>query len=259
MLFKSFLFVAVLFTFATCALSQDSGSEEELTTDDQSRDLSVFSREEKIYQLTNQIAELREFELAPAFQRYAAEVERDRAFQKSQPWFPSASEKDAAAASTARVDEAKRALEVVVSKETALVKARKPLYGIVSREFMDEQRLSMGSSLREVNRMAKEQVFYGAFFDGGRAESLSELIVMLVMRYVMTYLLCYPFAVGYYAFFVLPTSLYEYSSGTTDVFTAAVAYVLLVALMLTPIACLVGGVWYFRVRHRERWEGIFRR
>ncbi|EPY26304.1 hypothetical protein AGDE_07686 [Angomonas deanei] len=125
----------------------------------------------------------------------------------------------------------------------------KPLYGIVSREFVQEQKRSIKDSIQFAKDVSYDNAFYSSLFNIGDAESITDVIAGFFIQWVFNYILVYPFAVLYYAFWTAPRSVYAYSSGITDIVPGVVAYVVSVAVMCAPLVVLLGGMYLVKRKY----------
>jgi hypothetical protein len=198
-------------------------------------ELDVMNREEKIAVYHGDLERLRRADLEPALTNWMAKRQRYVTAKGNQPWLPSASQKEMLNGIHREMRGAEGALARVQKEETALVARLKPLYGLVSAEFVAEQRHSIASSLKKVNDIAYNQAWYESLFTMGSRESLQDVIVGFFVKWLMSYVIMYPFAVGYYALWVLPWSIWEYASGASDVATGAFMYLMWVGFMMLPV------------------------
>jgi hypothetical protein len=152
-----------------------------------------------------------------------------------------------------------RAVAEVKAEEKALEARIKPLYGIVSAPFYIEQRNTIRSCVAKVQEVAYNQAWYSGLFNAHRAESITDLLLQFLIEWLMGYVLMYPFAVGYYALWAAPWSIYEYSSGVVDVVPAVIVWVLGVGVMLLPLIALFGGGYLIFVKYGEQIAESMRR
>ena len=208
------------------------------------RRLALYSREEKIDYWQGELDHVRRDEVGPALDELARRQAAVNAIRGGSGWFPTAAEKARLSAAEAALRAAQMQLDRAQSREVAVVRQLKPLWGLVSYEFVHEQRSSISGSLKKVNELSYNQAWWSSMFDLGRRESFTDVIVGFFFQWFVSYVLMYPFAVLYYALWVLPWSIWEYSSSATDVVTGAVLFVGWVGVMLLPIAALVVGATY---------------
>ena len=205
-------------------------------------EVSLYSREEKIAYYEVELNQAREQETGPAMQEMLQRQRDVAAVRGNQGWFTNAAEKESLRVAEERLRAAQMQVERAKSREVAVLKKLKPLYGLVSQEFFHEQRDSISGSLKKVNELAYNQAWYSSLFEMGRRESLTDVIVGFFMQWLMSYVIMYPFAVLYYAVWVLPWSIYDYSSTYGDVFTGSLMFAGWLLVMCLPlIALFVGG------------------
>jgi hypothetical protein len=255
LLLVSLLLAAVSWRCMAMAVEEDDGSQEEFTVDDEpadsSRQVANLPREQQIARYEDARDRIRHEEVLPALRTLSHEQSRHAATKGSMPWFPSGEQKRALDASEASVNRARAVVARAQEKEMAVTARLKPLYGIVSYEFMQEQQSSISGSIKKVNQIAYDQAWYQSIWDLGRRESLTDVLVGFLVQWIASYVLMYPFAVGYYAFWALPWSLWEYSSSSADVVTGLVSYAIWLTLMASPLIVLGVGIWYLRTYKAE--------
>eukprot|EP00796_Vickermania_ingenoplastis_P003653 gene3653-2588_t len=105
-----------------------------------------------------------------------------------------------------------------------MVAKLKPLYGVLSLQFAQEQKDQMASSISFVKDSSFQNAMFDSIFNIGSAESFTDVISDFFLQWVVCFILMYPFAVLYYALWSLPWSIYAYSSGFTSLFPAFFAY-----------------------------------
>uniref|UniRef100_A0A7S1QVU5 Uncharacterized protein n=1 Tax=Neobodo designis TaxID=312471 RepID=A0A7S1QVU5_NEODS len=258
-MFRSFCLILLLglvlaHRASAYAVEDDDGSQEEFTIEDPgvaSRAVATLPREQQIARYEDERERIRQEEVLPALRTLSHEQARHAQTKSSMPWFPSAEQKRALQASEGAVNRARAVVARAEEKEMAVTRRLKPLYGIVSYEFMQEQQTSISGSIKTVNQIAYDQAWYQSLWDLGRRDSLTEVLVGFLVQWIASYVLLYPFALAYYAFWALPWSLWEYASSATDVATGLVSYVIWVTLMASPLLVLGGGIWYLRTYKAE--------
>ncbi|AAZ10574.1 hypothetical protein, conserved [Trypanosoma brucei brucei TREU927] len=211
----------------------------------QDKSVSLGSREEQIAFWEGEIEKLRSKSLIEAERRYGNAKHELEEAKKNSGWF-FVSEVDKARIK--RLDEAYRErlaeLSVLNKQEEMLLAKLKPLYGIVSQRFMQEQRDTIAQTLRTLQDMSYDQAWYNSLFNIREAESFTDLIIGFAIEWLSTYIFMYPFASLYYAFWSAPWSIYAYSSGPFDIVVGAFAWVASVTFMLLPYLALIGGGYY---------------
>ena len=253
----SVLLLLGLITVAIAGPGDDGefGSQEEYTVEEEgyasSGPVANIPREQQIAHYEDERERIRAEEVMPALRTLSHEQARHSATKSSMPWFPSSEQKRALQASESAVDRARAVVAKAEEKEMAVTRRLKPLYGIVSYEFMQEQQTSISGSIKKVNQVAYDQAWYQSLWDLGRRDSLTEVLVGFLVQWLATYVLLYPFALAYYAFWALPWSLWEYSSSAADLATGLVSYAIWVVLMASPLIVLGGGIWYLRTYKAE--------
>lgn len=204
---------------------------------------AVTTKEEQLAVIRTKLRELRAGRLQEALsQLHRAETARNEA-KRGAGWIYTSEERARISRLDHEVERGSRALAAVQREELALEKSIKPLYGIVSLEFYNEQRRTIASSIATVQKMSYDNAWYSGLFNAHRAESFSDLILQFFIEWLVGYVVMYPFAVLHYALWVAPWSIYEYSSSTSDVLVGIVAWLCSVGLMMMPLVALGGGMW----------------
>lgn len=139
-------------------------------------------------------------------------------------------------------------VEAVKAREAQMLAKLKPLYGVVSLHFAQEQKRTISESIKTVQSMSYDNAWYSSLFSLGEAESFSDVIVGFLGNWVIGFVILYPFAVLYYALWAAPWSVLAYTSGIADVVPAAVAYVVCVLVMSLPLIIL-GLTGYILLRY----------
>lgn len=206
------------------------------------------SREQQIIAIEDELDEVRRRRGHPAAERVARLAAAAANAKKAGGWFPSAEETSRMHTIDQELGSASRALAAVQADEAALTARLKPLYGIVSSQFVHEQQQTIQQSLAKVNDMAYNQAWWSSLFGSGRREGLGDLIMQFFVQWIASYVVMYPFAWAYYTFWSAPWSIYAYSGGWTDVLTAIAAWVAASLLMALPMVALLGG-GYWMVRN----------
>ena len=232
---------------------------------DASRPLTSYARDVEIVRLEKELQTFRANELQPTAAALMAARAAHQEEAKRGGWFPSNDAKQRIQNLAQKVKDAERALAAAERRDIELLRRLKPLYGIISYQFMQEQKSAFGRSLSVVGDMAYRQTLFDALFDGGHADSLSELLVQLLLRYVMTYMLLYPFAALYFLLWTAPWGIYEYSSGGFfDAVVGVTVWLFATFCVLVPFFFAIYGVAYLakrgveerRTRQRQRAEDV---
>lgn len=206
-------------------------------------------REQQIVLLEQEVSDLRRNELNRAKARvYAAQAALETARRKE--GFFYTRPQDRATIQVLDEDFRRSLVEFnrLQDQEKQLVDQLKPLYGVVSRQFVQEQKDTIASSISTVQKMSYDNAWYSSLFSIGEAESLSDLIVGFLVQWLVGYIILYPFAVLYYAVWAAPWSVYSFCSSFSDVIPAVVAYSISVFVMCLPLIAL-GGCVYLILRH----------
>ncbi|KPI84679.1 hypothetical protein ABL78_6273 [Leptomonas seymouri] len=128
-------------------------------------------------------------------------------------------------------------------QERLMLAKLKPLYGVVSLQFAQEQKQTISDSIKYVQKASYDNAWYSSLFNLGQAESLSDVIVGFIGQWLIGFMFLYPFAVLYYALWAAPWSVYSYTSGIADLVPAVVAYAMSVLVMCLPIIVLSLGFY----------------
>lgn len=232
---------------------KEATSAEDVTDSDGGQSSSSSSqqlstKEEQIALIESDLAYLRENELATALHNLHRTNELLKQTKSRAGWlYYSAEEKERIRNLDSELERNQRALAQVHEEEKALEARLKPMYGIVSYPFYVEQRNTIRSCVAKVQELSYNNAWYSSLFEtmsNRREKSLSDIIIGFFIEWLVGYIFMYPFAVGYYAFWAAPWSIYSYSSGASDVVLGAGAWLLAVAVMMLPIIGLLGGVWF---------------
>ncbi|GET90277.1 hypothetical protein, conserved [Leishmania tarentolae] len=139
-------------------------------------------------------------------------------------------------------------LNTLKEQERLIMTKLKPLYGVVSLHFAQEQKRTISESIKTVQSLSYDNAWYSSLFSLGEAESFSDIIMGFIGNWVLGFVILYPFAVLYYAMWAAPWSVYEYTSGVTDLVPGAVAYAMCVLVMCLPLI-LLALTFYLLIRH----------
>ena len=211
--------------------------------------VASLSKEEQLMAYEDEAARIRREEVDPAIQRVARLSAMYNEVKKSAGWFPNAEQKRRIYSLESELNGASQALARAQSREVAMHDRMKPLWGIVSYEFMQEQQQTIKGCLKKVNQMAYDQAWWSSVFNSGRAESLTDLIMQFFIQWFMSYIIMYPFATAYYALWAAPWSIYSFSSGPTDVVVGVVAWVVSTVVMLLPLVLLAASAYWIILKY----------
>ncbi|KAH9598950.1 hypothetical protein LSM04_004464 [Trypanosoma melophagium] len=244
-------YVSPLFILLVCLLGTSVVLEVNADTND-AWSLSKGSREEQIDFWEGEIHKLRNGDLAKANHAlYSSRIALEEA-KRRQGWFYTKPEDKARIKMLDEQYEKNLAEVAVLYRQEEMMLAKvKPLYGIISRHFVQEQRDTIASAVAQVQQISYDQAWYSSLFNLRDAETFTDLIVGFLVEWMVGYVIMYPFAVLYYAFWKAPWSIYAYSSGVTDVFVGVIAWIVSVFVMLLPVIALVGGFWYIQRNYGE--------
>lgn len=225
----------------------NSGAEE------QEKQIASLSKADQIAFYESEVEWIREHEVQPALRAVNQATSGLERAKSAGGWFPNAQQKE-----TIRImeDEYRRAsmqLQRAKSREVQLSNRMKPLYGIVSYQWMQEQRATIRESLKTVNEMAYNQAWWSSLFNS-RAESLTDLIIGFFVQWLVTYIIIYPFAAAYYVLWSAPWSIFEYSSSISDIFVGLIAWLAAALAITLPFVALVGGIIFFVRKYQPELE-----
>ena len=206
-----------------------------------------LTKQQRIDMIEDEVDRVVEEEVRPALDGLLRLQMQHQQIKRNMPWFPSAEEKQRLAAVEAETQRATMALQRAQSHELVLRKSLKPLYGLVSYQFMKEQRENIVHSVKKVNDMAYNQAWYSSLFNSHRAESLTDVVVGFFMQWLVAYAFMYPFAWLYYALWSAPRSILEYSSSVTDFGTGVMMWAGWVTVMSLPMI-IIGALIYYIAR-----------
>lgn len=213
---------------------------------------ALIAREEKVAMLEMELSDLRDGRMREALDRAHRTEQLLRKAKSDAGWFASSQEKERVQRLDAEFERNMMAVAAVQNEEKALQTQLKPLYGIVSFPFYAEQRNTIKSCISKVQEMSYNNAWYSGLFNAHRAESITDIFIQFFIEWLVGYVIMYPFAVLYYALWAAPWSIYEYSSGATDVVVGAVAWATSVVAMLLPLLALAGGAWLIFVKYGDQ-------
>ncbi|AYU80507.1 protein of unknown function - conserved [Leishmania donovani] len=139
-------------------------------------------------------------------------------------------------------------VKALKEQERLIMAKLKPLYGVVSLHFAQEQKRTISESIKTVQSLSYDNAWYSSLFSLGEAESFSDIIMGFIGNWVIGFVILYPFAVLYYALWAAPWSVYEYTAGAADLVPGAVAYAACVVVMCLPLIVLA-LTFYLLIRH----------
>ncbi|AIN99972.1 hypothetical protein LPMP_290210 [Leishmania panamensis] len=238
------LLLLLLFCLLTSAVSVNAwGSSED------ARSIVRRDKDEQIQFWEREANTLRQGEMAKAYNKlYKAQAALESARAKQGFFYTRPQDK----ATIRLLDEDYRRtlVEVNVLKEQErLIMAKlKPLYGVISLHFAQEQKRTISESIKAVQSLSYDNAWYSSLFSLGEAESFSDIIMGFIGNWVLGFVILYPFSVLYYALWSAPLSVYEYTSGVADLVPGVVAYAVCVVVMCLPLIVLVVTL-YLLIRH----------
>lgn len=222
------------------------------------------TRDQQIFFWEQEIQSLRRDELSDAVGKlYTAQATLEGAKRKEGFFYTRPEDK----ATIRHLDENyQRALvevQTIREQERMMLAKLKPLYGLLSTQFAQEQKTTISECLSVVQEMSYNNAWWSSLFNIGDAESLTDIIVGFLARWLVGHIILYPFAVLYYAVWAAPWSVYAYCSGAGDLIPAVVVYVISVTVMCLPLVALVGGLYVIAKKYghsiEEALEGARRR
>ncbi|RNF09237.1 hypothetical protein TraAM80_02280 [Trypanosoma rangeli] len=217
------------------------------------RSVAKGSREEQIVFWEQEIDRLRSGEMAKAYQAlYSSQLALKEAKQRGGWLFTSADDKARIKMLDAEYEKNMAALTALKREEEGMLAKVKPLYGIISRRFAQEQRHAILDAVKDVQQMSYVQAWYNSLLDLGEAGTLTDVIVGFFWQWLVGYVFFYHFAAIYYALWTAPWNIYAYSSGPSDVLVGIVAWCVCVTIMLLPVLALVAGFFYIRRYYGDR-------
>eukprot|EP00760_Papus_ankaliazontas_P035401 PhM_4_TR7778/c0_g1_i1/m.17795 len=229
---KALLIITVLCIALMCCCAVSASS------DSTSTDLSA--QDQKIIELENRLHSVREEAVLPAAQEVARRRSIVHHARSEMPWMPSVGQKERMHRLEQELHEAEAELARAESHALDLHSRLKPLYGIWSNEFYEEQK----DTLQKTLGFVKDASYNGAWWDtllSSRHESLTDMIVSFFVHWLLSYVLMYPFAGVYFLGWATPKSLWAYSSSPLDLFNGVVVWLISLVAFLVPIALIVGA------------------
>nr|CCC89903.1 conserved hypothetical protein [Trypanosoma congolense IL3000] len=223
-------------------------------------DVSLGSREEQIAFWEKEVQKLSTGSLLEAERQLRSAQYALEQANKQKSWF-FASEHEKARIQQLDEEYRRRLNEVALlqKQEDMLLAKLKPLYGIVSQRFVQEQRETILSTLHKLKDMSYDQAWYSSMFNIREAESITDLLIGFFVEWFMSYVIMYPFASIYYALWTAPWSIYAYSSGPSDIVVGVLAWVVSVTFMSLPLLALGGGCWYIKRKYGIQFAQLFAR
>lgn len=240
-LFRLVAVVLLLFTMVQMYHVQVEGKSSKKTTWGGGN--SIMQRDEEIYFWENEIKALREGELMPAMNELAKSGAALQNAKKNGGFFPNAETRKVIKVLDEEYNSRLRALAKVRAEEESMLANLKPLYGVLSIPFAQDQKDQIAKSITYVKDVTYQSALWDSIFDLGNTESFSDIIINFFVRWVTTFMLVYPFAILYYALWVLPWSIYAYSSGILSFIPGVVVYFLSVFAISLPFIALAGGLF----------------
>lgn len=134
-------------------------------------------------------------------------------------------------------------MRTVRDQENMMLSKLKPLYGVVSRQFVAEQKSTIAEAIQTVQEMSYNNAWWSSLFNLNRAESFTDAVLGFFIEWLIGYVVMYPFAILYYGLWAAPRSVWSYCSGLKDLVPALLMYVASVTVMALPMVFLVGGVY----------------
>lgn len=203
---------------------------------------SELARAEEIEFWEGEVAALRSGALHRALLDVEAKATRLQKVKSNSGFFPDATTRATLRTLDEEYQSSMKALARVKEQEEAMLAKIKPLYGMLSLQFAQEQKDQMAASITFVKDQAFNQALFESIFSLGDADSFGEVIAGFFGRWAAVFVLLYPFAIFYYAAWALPWSLYSYSSGIGSFFTALPVYAVSVFVFALPLLVLVVGL-----------------
>lgn len=216
------------------------------------KSITLRSREDQIHFWEGRLDTIRRGWKAGALNDLFRATEALGTAKKHSSWlFKSSDEKARLRLLDEEVAKQTREVQLVSHQEDLLIAKLKPLYGIVSRHFVQEQRNVIADSIKEVQRMSYDNAWYSSLFNLRDADSITDVIVGFLFEWLMGYIIMYPFAFLYYALWQAPTSIYAYMSGSGDIVMAVLAWLCSVTIMALPLLALGLGGFIFLKKYGE--------
>eukprot|EP01012_Entosiphon_sulcatum_P003982 TRINITY_DN11453_c0_g1_i1.p1 TRINITY_DN11453_c0_g1~~TRINITY_DN11453_c0_g1_i1.p1 ORF type:complete len:255 (-),score=59.16 TRINITY_DN11453_c0_g1_i1:89-853(-) len=208
-------------------------------------------KEHKIMKLESESSDLQERLLFPATVRWRQAQHRLEQAKKSGGWFPSEKEKTAIATAEVELHKAHAEYRDAELRVEAVHRQLKPLYGPYSPQFLTEQKEQAKKSVKVVTDFAFRSAMWDLFLGNTNSQSLSELLVELLLKVVGGMILGYPFGAIHFSWKTAWRAA-EYSDGSLNGrFGALLMFVVSSVVFLLPLVCLCGGCFAV-VRHNER-------
>ncbi|KPA80280.1 putative mitochondrial hypothetical protein [Leptomonas pyrrhocoris] len=197
------------------------------------------SKDDQINFWEKEVQSLRRGEMQKAYERMYEKQRAVEVARKKEGFFFTKAE-DKATIRLLDEDYRRSLIEVnqLKEQERLMLAKLKPLYGVVSYQFAQEQRQTIADSIKYVQTASYDNAWYSSLFNLGQAESISDVVVGFLQQWLIGFVCLYPFAVLYYALWAAPWSVYSYSSGIADLVPAVVAYAVSVFVMCLPLIVL---------------------
>lgn len=211
----------------------------------------VVEREMEIQFWEQEIKALREGELQNAINELTKSGIALESAKKRGGFFPNAEARKAINVLDEEYKSRLHALANVRKEEESMLVNLKPLYGVLSLPFAQDQKEQISKSITYVKDVTYQSALWDSLFDLGNAENFSDIIIGFFVRWVTSFIIVYPFAILHYALWALPWSVYAYSSGIASFIPGVVVYVLSMCVISLPFVALVGGLYLVAKYQKE--------
>ena len=207
---------------------------------------------EKITEITRMADNLE----TDAIFRQRAHVDAKRAAlndaRSKMPYFPSAAQKADVRDLEFEYNSAVQHLTHLQDKRTALLNQIKPLHGIWSVAFYEEQRGAIRDTMRSIHKNSYDNAWWSTLFNADSDSSFADVVIQFFTQWMLSYALMLPFAALYFIVFQTPYVIWQYSSRPSDLVTGLVAWVLSALAFLLPVALFGYGMRELLARYRTR-------
>jgi len=203
---------------------------------------AVLAKDQKISQLENKLADVRESEVLPAADALSKRKSALLHAKEAAGWFPSSAQKEHIARLERETDQAALVLQRAEARALDLHSRLKPLYGIISTEYYEEQKAVFKKTLGFVSDAGYNNAWWSTLFNS-RHESLSDLIIGFFVQWILSALVIYIPAGIWFLGWNTPWALWAYSSSWTDFFVGLFVWCLSVVVYLIPPALIIGAVY----------------
>ena len=155
--------------------------------------------------------------------------------RRKMPFFPSVDEKANVQHLESEHQRALLRLSDLENQRNAVLQQIKPLHGIWSVAFYEEQRHAIRETMRSIHHSSYNSAWWSTLFNPSN-ESFKDMVVQFFLEWMVSYMVMLPFAAVYFMLIQTPHTIWQYSARPSDLLTAVVAWALSGVAFLLPVA-----------------------